>query len=158
MKYNMLSFFVMLFLFSCQTKNEIPSPDFQSMIATFNAENSNWSNAAKTNDATYITNLYHEDAYMSIPNRQVIHGKKKIGEHWQKSVEFLNDLGFQTLSLNGNHEIIYERGIAFASYTLDQKVLTDTSNYVLVWKNIGNGDYKIMADIFNQYPKSDSKQ
>jgi len=157
MKYNGLFFFVTILFLSCQTKNEIPPPDFQSMIPIFNAENPNWRNAAKSNDASYIANLYHEDAFMSIPNQHVLKGKKKIGEHWQKSVEFLDDLGFQTLSLNGNHEIIYERGIAFASYTLNEKTKTDTSNYVLVWKNMGNGDYKIMADIFNQYPKTTLK-
>jgi len=147
---NYLGFFLCLFLASCQKQVEPKAPDFEAMKVKFMAENKNWSNSAKTNDATYIANLYNEDAILGIPFQPFVEGKNQIAKKWQNTVEMVDDLGFETKTLSGTNEIVYETGLAFTSYTVQGVSKTDTSKYVIVWEKQGNGKYKIAVDLFNQ--------
>lgn len=146
-----IGYLLLMFFTSCQeVDNTKKTPDFEKLKVAFLKENINWSNSAKNNDATYISNLYLEDAVLGIPTRPFVYGKENISKHWERTVSLVDDLGFETLTLSGSNEIVYETGLAFTTYKVQGISKIDTSKYLIVWRNIGKEQYKIAVDFFNR--------
>ena len=123
----------------------------QEMIAYFNSFNAEWRKAILDNDATNIIKRYDENAIIGPPNKDFIIGKKAITAHWNRTVNFLDDFSYVTQKIGGNfNDVIFENGIAFATYTIDNKQVTDTSKYLFVWKYIGDKKYKVLSEMFNE--------
>lgn len=150
MKYLALSLLtVLLIIYGCRTDHHPHDQiNFSQLKEQFMKENRNWSHAARQNDARYIWNLYQEDAWLGIPGKDYLKGKKAIQEQWEKTVPLVDDLGFETLRLSGNEDIIYETGHAFTTYTVNGKTIIDTTKYLIVWELDEDMNYKIGADLF----------
>ena len=150
MSKNYLAILIMaLSLASCFSNITTDTIDLQALQIKFMNENVNWSKAAKTNDASYISNLYEPEAWLGIPGKEFLVGKDVIAASWEQTVKLVDDLGFKTLSLKGSKEMLYETGLAFTSYTANGESKIDTSKYLIVWKLNDKGNYKIAADLFN---------
>lgn len=142
--------FTFLILTSCLDRYNSLERSEEEWINWFNSFNPKWRNAIQTNDASYIINLYHEDAIIGVPNKEFIVGKPNIENYWNELVLFLDDFSYKTQKLGGNpNDMLYENGIAIFEYNVNNIKMVDTTKYLFVWKHIGNKEYRIYSEMYN---------
>lgn len=147
-------YLVLLFITLSCKKVEICSKEVKSLdhlVDFFNAQNPKWRASIISKDVTYISDLYDLNAIYGAPNKAYVHGKSNIKKEWQKVANVLDDFSYDTQSLHGSGDLIYESGLAFASYSINGVKIIDTSKYTMIWKDTGEQEYKIMLDMFNEY-------
>jgi len=150
------NYFLLLFcssILSCSPqsdKEDVIDFDEKAYIEWFNSFNPKWRKAIQESDPSYIVDRYAEDAIIGAPNKSFLIGKKAITAYWQNLAVSLDDFSYETQHIGGNpNDILYENGLAFATYTINNKQVTDTTKYLFVWKYIGNKEYQVLSEMLN---------
>ena len=139
-----------LLLISCSPKKiKEEKVDFDKLVVYFNSFNPIWTKAVRENDPSLLLDRYDEHTIIGDPNKDFITGLDAIKKRMKNFVTFLDDFSYETQYMGGNKDIVFENGLAFATYKINGKTVTDTSKYLFVWKNIGNGQYKVLSELFN---------
>ncbi|ANK85501.1 MULTISPECIES: YybH family protein [unclassified Rhizobium] len=110
-------------------------------------------------DADAIKQLYAGDAVLMAPGEKAVVGNDGIGARWARQFG-LQDLKFslrtEQLIVSASGDLAHDRGTYDFAAPLPQGPIKDTGKYVLVWQKI-DGQWKIIADIFNSDPASAAK-
>ncbi|PDT35070.1 ketosteroid isomerase [Rhizobium sp. M10] len=110
-------------------------------------------------DAGAIKQLYAGDAVLMAPGEKAVVGNEAIGARWARQFG-LQDLKFslrtEQLIVSASGDLAHDRGTYDFAATLRQSPINDTGKYVLVWQKI-DGQWKIIADIFNSDPAPAAK-
>lgn len=134
---------------SIKKKQEITF-DEHAYIEWFNSFNPKWRKSIQQNDPSYIVSRYDEQAIIGVPNKPFVRGKAAIRAYWQEVTFALDDFAYETQHIGGDpNDILYENGLAFSTYTVNNQQFTDTTKYLFVWKYIGNKEYRILSEMSN---------
>jgi ketosteroid isomerase-like protein len=95
-----------------------------------------------------IPAMYTDDATILNPGGKKLHGRKEIAAFWY---DFSNckDFKSEITELGGNGKMIYQVGKWTMTMEKDGKLVTYTSDVVLVWKRESSYDYKIQLQSLN---------
>jgi uncharacterized protein (TIGR02246 family) len=111
-----------------------------------------WEAAANRGDAAATANLYADDARFMAPNSDIVQGRQNIQAAIQGLIDArVKNVDFTTVDVGASGDLAYEIG----HYSLDiqpqgvAKPITDKGKYVLVVRKQPDGNWKIVADIFN---------
>ncbi len=151
MKRYIFFLFLLMGASACQPTTETKDLDYDALTDYFNAQNPKWRKAIQSKEVSYIANLYDENAIFAVPNQPYIRGREAIKKQWEQSAQLIDDFSYETQQLQGNGDLVYEIGLAFSTYTIGDTQKMDTTKYLMVWKHIGGNEFRIVADMFNEY-------
>ena len=112
----------------------------------------NWAKAAASKDVEKIVSYYADDGSIYPPNAPAAAGKPAITVAWTGMV---NLPGFMVSWVPSRVEVAKsgELGWSAGTYTLTTSMsgtaANDHGKYVAIWKKQQDGNWKVVADIFN---------
>ncbi len=95
-----------------------------------------------------IAAMYNEEATILTPGGKKLHGSKEIGAYWY-AMSGCKDFKSEITELGGNGKLIYQLGKWTMTIEKDGKLVTYSTDVVLVWKRESNYEYKIQLSSFN---------
>jgi len=140
---------------ACQQRQELPSPpDTRAADERAVREaDAAWSKAAAAKDLERVLSSYAEDAIKCDPNSPMLTGKESIRKSWS---EAMATPGFAVSWQASKAEASRSGDLAYTVGTYQLTVndpkgkpLTDRGKYVTVWKKQPDGNWKVVADIYN---------
>jgi ketosteroid isomerase-like protein len=101
-------------------------------------------------DVTGVMTFYSDDAELFPPNAPEFKGKENIGSFWKQGMNVFSDLSLKTDKIDVEGDAAIETG----NYSLNvqmpkQPLTTDRGKYLVIWKYMPDGTWKINKDIFN---------
>ena len=95
-----------------------------------------------------VAEMYNTDATMITAEGKKLHGSKEIGSYWYK-MSNCREFKSEITELGGNGKIVYQIGKWTMTVEKDGKLVTTTSDVVMVWKRESNYEYKIQLQSLN---------
>jgi ketosteroid isomerase-like protein len=106
----------------------------------------------KSGDVQKLVTMYSDSAKLC-PNRSstIYVGRNAIREFWSAASEGskLLEMNTETLSVDGNSDVIYETGISTTKTLYQDSVYTTKVKFANVWKKQPDGTYLLDVDIWN---------
>ncbi|HEY9009159.1 YybH family protein [Ohtaekwangia sp.] len=106
----------------------------------------------KEGDVEKLATMYTDSAKLC-PNGAVdiYIGREAIKQFWKEAMEGsqLLDMKTETLSVNGNHDLIYETGKTTTHTKYQDSVYVSEVKFANVWKRQQDGSYRLDVDIWN---------
>ena len=101
-------------------------------------------------DATGVGTFYADDAELLPPNAPEVKGRDNIQNYWQQAIDMLSDMNLTTDTVVVEGDAAIETG----NYTINvnipnQPPSMDKGKYMVVWKYMQDGKWKIFRDMFN---------
>jgi len=142
---------LLLFTLACQPQ---PLPDRrtadESAVRDLDAQ---WSRVAASKDAESMVSYYAEDAALMPPNAPTEAGKEAIRRFWRSMVA---SPGFTVAWKATKAEVARSGDLAYVIGTYELTVndvtghpVNDRGKYSEVWRKQGDGQWKVVADMFN---------
>jgi ketosteroid isomerase-like protein len=125
------------------------------MKVILHRQNQMLAEAFKAGDAEKLSMMYTDSAKL-YPNRDDIFiGRQAIKAFWEKdmAVAKLQEMNTQTLTVDGNKDIIYETGKSTSKILYKDSIYIVTVKFANVWCLQPNGDYRLDVDIWNDVKK-----
>jgi uncharacterized protein (TIGR02246 family) len=125
--------------------------DVEKVRKAIEESNLKFGEAARQGDAAALAALYTEDATLLPPNSEMIKGREGIEAVWSAVIQMgAKGVVFTTVDVYGSGDLAYEVG----NYVLTiqpegQEPIEDKGKYVVVWKQIADGSWKMHVDIWN---------
>ncbi|MCH6548145.1 MAG: DUF4440 domain-containing protein, partial [Gemmatimonadetes bacterium] len=110
-----------------------------------------WVAAVAVGDTLAIANLYAEDGYFMPPNGPRVDGRGAIRSAWAGMFQMPNlSLTFTPtdIVIADAGDMAYDIGTYNLGLDGPDGRIEDNGKYLVVWQKV-NGEWKIMADIFN---------
>jgi uncharacterized protein (TIGR02246 family) len=106
-----------------------------------------WSKTASANDVDGTVSYYTDDASLLPPNGPIATGKQAIRANWASLLTPGNTLSWEAkkVEVSRSGDMAYLIG----AYQLAMKGMQDRGKFVEVWKKQPDGQWKVVADIFN---------
>ena len=95
-----------------------------------------------------VAAMYNAEATILTPGGKKIHGSKEIGEYWY-AMSNCKEFKSEITELGGSGKLIYQLGKWTMTMEKDGKLVTYTTDVVLVWKRESNYEYKIQLSSLN---------
>ena len=95
-----------------------------------------------------IAVMYGDDATILTPDGKKLHGRKVIGDYWY-SMTNCREFKSEITELGGNGKMVYQLGKWTLTVEKEGKLLTYSTDVVLIWKRESNYQYKIQLNSFN---------
>ena len=147
--------YIFVFLFCFVLLCCVPPPeeemDVEKVRKAIEESNLKFGEAARQGDAAALAALYTEDATLLPPNSEMIKGREGIEAFWSAAKQMgAKDAVLTTADVYGSGDLAYEVG----NYVLTiqpegQESIEDKGKYVVVWKQIADGSWKMHVDIWN---------
>jgi uncharacterized protein (TIGR02246 family) len=141
-----------------------PSADPAADEAAIRAAITEWSAAARAEDADAFASLYADDAVLMLEGAPDVSGKAAIREAIGGMMQDPNfALGFTTTNIvvAGSGDVAYEQG-RYALTTSDANnnnaPATQTGAYVIVWRKQADNSWKVVVDAPISDPSSSTPQ
>jgi uncharacterized protein (TIGR02246 family) len=116
------------------------------------AASRDWSNAEAAKDLEKCVSFYAEDGERFATGSPRIAGAAALRKEWEKYLAAPGSFNWTTskVEVSRSGDLAYETGV-FVIKTPDKNQQTKTVNgkYVLVWKKLADGKWKVVADIDN---------
>src|SRR5262245_32501222 len=122
--------------------------------AAIEAANAKFSEAFERGDAKALSAMYTSDAIAFPPDSEMIRGNEAIGEYWKAT----RDSGVQsavltTVDVGRSGDVAYEVGtVSLTIQPAGKERSTAVDKYVVVWKRLSDGSWKLHRDIWNSLP------
>lgn len=112
--------------------------------------NRKFAEAAAHRDYRGMAALYTENAEVLPPDAPIVTGRPAIEEFWRTAASSLGltDATLKTIDLEVSGDTAYEVGEANLKLGTGQA----TVKYLLVWKQDGDGHWRVHRDIWNNMP------
>jgi ketosteroid isomerase-like protein len=111
-----------------------------------------WSKAATAKDLEGTVSYYGDDASLLPPNTTIQIGKTAVHAAWAGLLGSVDSIAWQPnkIEVSKSSDMAYVIGVyQLASKDPQGKPVLDHGKYVEVWKKQGDGNWKVVADIFN---------
>lgn len=106
----------------------------------------------KSGDVDKLVTMYADSAKLC-PNRagEIYIGREAIRKFWAAASEGskLLEMKTETLSVDGNSDVIYETGITTTKTLYQDSVYVTSVKFANVWKKQKDGTYLLDVDIWN---------
>ena len=115
-----------------------------------------WVGAVVRGDVATIVGLYAPDSVFFTPNAPPTEGPEAIGEAWKGIMSLPNvSLNFRATRIDvaASGDLATDIGTYDLAFSGESGRVRDEGSYVVVWKKI-NGEWKVLADIFNSNLKA----
>ena len=125
--------------------------DIAQIRKAIEAANGKFGEAVRKGDGAALAALYAYDAKLLPPNGEMIQGRDGIKAFWAGGLQMgIKDAVLTTIEVLGLGDLVCEIG----KYDLTvrpegQGTIKDTGKYVVVWKQVGDGIWKLYIDIWN---------
>ena len=149
--YTYIFVFFICFVLLCYAPPPEEKMDVEKVRKAIEESNLKFGEAARQGDAAALAALYTEDATLLPPNSEMIKGREGIEAVWSAVIQMgAKDVVLTTVDVYGSGDLAYEVG----NYVLTiqpegQEPIEDKGNYVVVWKQIADGSWKMHVDIWN---------
>ena len=122
--------------------------------AAIEAANAKFSKAFEAGDAEGVAALYTPDAIVLPPDREMVKGRRAIGDFWKSTHQSgVKSAALTTVDVGTSGNLAYE--VATVLLTIEPQGKTATSasaKYVVVWKRQADGSWRLHRDIWNSLP------
>lgn len=148
--YSFIVLFVFCFvLFSCAPEEE--EMDIAQVRKAIEEANLKFGDAVRQGDAAGLAALYTEEATILPPNSEMIQGRQGIEEFWSGIIQVgLKDAVLTTVNVSGSGNLAYEIGkFTLTIQAEEQEPMEQKGKYVVVWKKMEDGLWKLHVDIWN---------
>lgn len=148
--YHFILLFVLCFgLFSCAPEEE--EMDITQVRKAIEEANLKFGDAVRQGDAAGLAALYTEDATILPPSSEMIQGSQGIEEFWNGIIQMgVKDAVLTTVDVSGSGDLAYEIGkFALTIQAEEQEPIEQKGKYVVVWKKMEDGTWKLQVDIWN---------
>lgn len=144
----LVCFFCLGFLCCAPEKEEFNSEQVRTAVEQANMK---FCEAIRQGDTAGIAALYTEDATLLPNGADLIKGKPGIEAYWSGALQMgLKNLVLTVVDLAGGDEYAYEIGKAVMTVQPEgMEPMEMAGKYVVVWKKMDDGAWKIHVDIFN---------
>jgi len=149
--YTYIFVFLFCFVLLCYAPPPEEEMDVEKVHKAIEESNLKFGEAARQGDAAALAALYTEDATLLPPNSEMIKGREGIEAVWSAVIQMgAKDAVLTTVDVYGSGDLAYEVG----NYVLTiqpegQEPIEDKGKYVVVWKQIADGSWKMHVDIWN---------
>jgi uncharacterized protein (TIGR02246 family) len=116
--------------------------------------NARFMEAFKAGDAATIASLYTETGKMLPPDAAEIVGREAIQAEWQSWIDGgLKDLTLEAQEVEASGDLAYEVGAFSLQVPAENDAMaTAGGNYVVVWKRVAEGSWRLHVDTWNDAP------
>jgi len=141
------AFIIVIGLVSCQTQT-LSKEDMTNIV---NERNERLRYLFIKGDADSLALMYTSEAKLSLNGYDFAKGRTTIHQLWKddmvnsKVLEMTN----QTLTIDGNSDVIYETGKTRLKLTFKDSVFNTTVKYCNIWRRQANGTYLLDVDFSN---------
>jgi ketosteroid isomerase-like protein len=141
------AFFLGLMVFSaCQS--ELSKADMKKII---HERNEKLGELFKKGDAAELSKMYSDSAKLCPDGADLFIGREAIRNFWNNAMEgsTLQEMNTQTLTVDGDANVIYETGKTTTKILIKDSVYTSTVKFANVWRKQTDGTYLLDVDIWN---------
>ncbi len=115
--------------------------------ATLRDVDARWSKTAQSRDLDQTVSYYADDATVLAPNAPMASDKPAIRALWTSLLVPGTSIAWQATKVEVARSS--DLGYVMGTYQLNVKDQTDHGKFVEVWKKQADGNWKVVADIFN---------
>ncbi len=130
-----------------------PAVNVAEIEATIRSTDAQWLAAAKAHDTDKAASYWADDATILPPNAQPITGKQAIRGYVAgafASPDFSISWNTDKVIVSSSGDMAYSTGSdQFTFRTPDNKLVTEHTNGIVVWKKQADGSWKAAIDIWN---------
>jgi ketosteroid isomerase-like protein len=103
-------------------------------------------------DADSLSLMYTEGAKLCPNGTDFVTGRPEIRDFWKEDMKSTktHEMRTETLTINGNKEVLYETGRTFLRMTYLDSTFNLSVKYCNVWALQPDGTYKLDVDIANR--------
>lgn len=106
----------------------------------------------KAGNADELVKMYSDSAKLCPDGADLFIGREAIRGFWSKAMEGskLQEMNTQTLTVDGDANVIYETGKTTTKILIQDSVYTSTVKFANVWRRQSDGTYLLDVDIWNK--------
>ncbi|MBI2963625.1 MAG: SgcJ/EcaC family oxidoreductase [Deltaproteobacteria bacterium] len=118
------------------------------------AVNARYGKAVEQRDAAAIRDLYTKDAILLPPDQAMIRGNAGVEDFWKASFAAgVKTASLDTIDVEQAGDVAVETGTYAMTVAPEGKeAQTATGKYVVMWKRVKDGTWKLHRDIWNATP------
>lgn len=143
----LLSIAVLLLIVACQPA-ELSKQEMRDILHSRNEE---LGSLFKAGDAERLSMMYSDSAKLCPNGADLYIGRQAIRDFWKQTMKGskLVEMNTETLTVDGNREVIYETGKTTSKILIKDSVLTFHVKFANVWRKQKDGAYLLDVDIWN---------
>jgi uncharacterized protein (TIGR02246 family) len=142
-----------LMMAGCQQAPPEPKVDLAAEIAKVKETDAAWLKAVQSKDAVAAASYYADTGQMLPANMAIVTGKDAIQKAWGEMIQmpgFALTWENTDTQVSAGGDMAYNIGkYEFTTNDAKGKPMTDKGKFVVVWKKTADGNWKVVADIFN---------
>jgi uncharacterized protein (TIGR02246 family) len=126
------------------------APDRAQLLQALETANTEFMEAVRAGDAAAAAGFYTDDATLLPPGEDMVQGLAAIREVWAS--DFADGgftLNLNTVSVDGAGDFAYEIGTWSMPAPEGESGSAEEGKYLVVWKHLADGSWKVHADIWN---------
>jgi ketosteroid isomerase-like protein len=106
----------------------------------------------KKGDAAELSKMYSDSAKLCPDGADLFIGRQAIRNFWTSAMEgsTLQEMNTQTLTVDGDANVIYETGKTTTKILFKDSVYTSAVKFANVWRKQTDGTYLLDVDIWNK--------
>jgi uncharacterized protein (TIGR02246 family) len=149
--YSIILVFLFCFILLCCVPPPTEEMDVEKVRTAIEEVHLKFGEAVRQGDAAAVVALYTDDATILPSDSDMIQGKQGIETFWSQGLQMgIKDAVLTTVDVFGSGDLAYEVG----KFTLTiqpegQEPIEQKGKFVVVWKKIADGSWKLHVDIFN---------
>jgi len=143
-------FFIAFFCSTaCNNNNELTKEEMKKIVDSNNLLLKQY---FQNQDIENLANLYSDSAKLSPNGGSFVRGRKNIKEFWSEDFKTSKviDMQTNTLTVDGNSNIIYETGITTSKIMYNDSLYTPTVKFINVWVKQSDGNFLLDVDFWNK--------
>ena len=132
---------------ACKPK-ELSKNEMREILHT---QNETLGSLFKAGDAEKLSMMYSDSAKLCPNGADLYIGRNAIRDFWKQAMEGskLVEMNTQTLTVDGNRDVIYETGKTTSKILIKDSVFTFNVKFANVWRRQKDGTYLLDVDIWN---------
>lgn len=149
MKNKLLIIIVAIISLQCSNKETLTQDEMRKIV---NENNERLGKYFMLGNPDSLASMYNESAVVAPNGDDFYSGLNEILNMYKTDLQFSKILKMdtETISVNGNKEIIYETGKTYLTISLRDSVYKTHVKFCNIWLLQNDGSYKLDVDIWNQ--------
>jgi ketosteroid isomerase-like protein len=143
---------LVLTVVSCQER----SLSKKEMLAILHERNEKLEEHFKSGNLDKLSMMYCDSAKLCADRADIYIGREAIKNFWKEASagSKLLEMNTETLTVDGNADIIYETGRTSTKVLYKDSVYVSKVKFANVWKRQNDGTYLLDVDIWNSLPEN----